>query len=375
MVNNRRIILSGNTAWGMYNFRHKLLEHLVAEGYEVFVAAPYDEEYFNRLESIGCKTIDVPVSAKGTNPVKDFMLIMKYRSIFKRINPFLSITYTIKPNIYGSMAAQWCGVRHLPVTTGLGYVFLTDNITSKIAKILYRIAFAKAPQVWFLNQADVQTFQKLDLIDDKKICLLNSEGVDTSHFAFFDRGQRQHKGVKFLFVGRLLYDKGLGEYVEAARALKRKYPEAEFHVLGNYWSDNPSAVDVATMEQWTSQGTIVYDGATADVRPNLHEADCMVLPSYREGMSCSLMEAASTGLPLVATDVPGCRELVIPGKSGFLCHVKDAVSLEQKLEQFILLSYTERLAMGKESRRLMEESFAIEKVIRQYDLYLAHLER
>lgn len=373
MGNNRRIILSGNTAWGMYNFRHKLLEHLVAEGYEVYVSAPFDKDYFPRLEAIGCHTVDMPVSAKGTNPVKDFMLFLRYRRLFRRLKPFVSITYTIKPNIYGSMAAQSCGVLHLPVTTGLGYVFLTDNLTSKIAKWLYRIAFAKAPQVWFLNQADEQTFRSLKLIADEKIRLLNSEGVDTGFFSFYDRSQRLRSELKFLYVGRLLYDKGLGEYAEAASRLKKKYPTVEFHVLGNYWQDNPSAVDKAIMDRWTASGTIVYDGATGDVRPHLHDADCMVLPSYREGMSCSLMEAASTGLPLVATDVPGCRELVIPGQSGFLCNVKDAISLEHALEKVILLSPQQRLAMGHESRRHMEESFAVEKVIEQYDRYLASI--
>jgi len=373
MIENKRIILSGNTAWGMYNFRHKLLEHLVAEGYEVYVSAPYDETFFKKLEDCGCHTIDMPVSAKGTNPVKDFLLLLKYRRLFKQLKPFLSITYTIKPNIYGSMAAQWCGVKHLPVTTGLGYVFLTDNLTSKVAKWLYRIAFAKAHEVWFLNEADVQTFRSLNLIEPEKIQLLNSEGVDTGYFSFFDRSQRQRSELRFLYVGRLLYDKGLGEYVEAATRLKKKYPQAEFHVLGNYWHDNPSAIDEATIKQWVSSGTIVYDGGTNDVRPNLHEADCMVLPSYREGMSCSLMEAAATGLPLVATDVPGCRELVRQGESGFLCKVKDSTSLEQALERIILLSHEQRIAMGRESRRFMEQEFAVEKVIRQYDSYIADL--
>lgn len=373
MVEKKRIILSGNTAWGMYNFRHKLLEHLVAEGYDVYVSAPYDETFFSKMEAIGCHTVDMPVSAKGTNPVKDFLLIAKYRRLLKRIKPFLSITYTIKPNIYGSMAAQSCHVSHLPVTTGLGYVFLTENLTSKIAKRLYRMAFAKAPQVWFLNSADIQTFRSMHLISDEKIRQLNGEGVDTGFFDFYDRSQRERPVLKFLFVGRLLYDKGLGEFAEAARQLRTRYPHVEFHVLGNYWQDNPSAVSEETMQQWIDQGAIIYDGATNDVRPYLHDADCMVLPSYREGMSCSLMEAASTGLPLVATNVPGCRELVVDNESGMLCEPRDARSLERALEKVILLSSEQRLAMGRRSRDLMVSTYSYEHIIDQYDRYLQTL--
>ena len=373
MIENKRIILSGNTAWGMYNFRHKLLEHLVAEGYEVYVSAPYDETFFKKLEDCGCYTIDMPISAKGTNPVKDLLLVVRYWSIFKRVKPFLSITYTIKPNIYGSLAAQWSGIHHLPVTTGLGYVFLTNNLTSKIAKCLYRVAFAKAPQVWFLNNDDIQTFKGLKLIADEKIKQLNGEGVDITHFAFFDRASRPREIVKFLFIGRLLYDKGAQEYAEAARELRKKYPHVEFHILGNYWEDNPSAISHETLESWVKEGYIVYDGGTSDVRPYLHDADCMVLPSYREGMSCSLMEAAATGLPLVATDVPGCRELVDEGRNGFLCRARDTESLREALERFILLTTNDRIVMGQESRRKMEESFAVDKIIKQYDLYLDSL--
>lgn len=358
----------------MYNFRHRLLEHLVAEGYEVYVSAPFDEIYFQKLEEIGCHTIAIDLNAKGTNPLKEILLFAKYRKLLKQINPLVSITYTIKPNIYGSLAAQLCHIRHLPITTGLGYVFLTNNLTSKIAKHLYRIAFAKAQQVWFLNNNDMQTFRSMKLIDDKKIHQLNSEGVDTEHFDFYDRSDRHRETLKFLYVGRLLYDKGLGEFAEAAKSLKSRYPNIEFHIVGSYWKDNPSAIKPKTMQEWIKSGSLIYDDYTDDVRPFLHDADCMVLPSYREGMSCSLMEAASTGLPLVATDVPGCRELVRQGENGFLCKAKDTTSLTNALEQIINLPREERLKMGIVSRQIMKEKFRVEIIIEQYDRYLAALD-
>lgn len=373
MNSKKTILLSGNTAWGMYNFRHNLLEHLVEKNYDVYVSAPYDKEYFPKLEKIGCHVINIPVDAKGTNPFKELLLVIKYYKLLKKLKPTLSITYTIKPNIFGSIAARIAHVKYLPVTTGMGYVFLTDNITSKVAKLLYRYSFAKAPQVWFLNEEDVNTFCTHKLIHREQTRCLNGEGIDTRHFAFFYRESHSADRIRFLFVGRLLYDKGLKEYVEAASKLKPIYPQAEFHVLGSYWFDNPSAISKGTMEEWVTSGFIIYDGYSSDVRPALHEADCMVLPSYREGMSCSLMEAASTGLPLVVSDVPGCRELVNEDINGYLCKVKDAESLRQTMEKVILLTQKQRLQMGEASRRLMEKKFSTEQIIAHYDNYLTLL--
>lgn len=365
----KAILLSGNNAWGMFNFRGALMRHLMAEGYTVYVSAPEDDEFFQKLRDMGCHPIAMPVQAKGKNPLKDLQLTWRYRKLLKELRPVVSITYTIKPNIYGSMAAQWARVRYLPITTGLGYVFLNKGLTSCIAKGLYRFAFKYARRVWFLNKDDMRVFREQHLVKDEKIEQLYGEGVDLSRFAYQPR-ESQVNGLKFLYVGRLLYDKGLQEYADAARILKEKYPKAEFHILGKFWPDNPTAISQETMQSWVDGGYIVYEGSTDDVRPFLYKADCAVLPSYREGMPFSLMEAAATGLPLVATDVPGCNEVVVDGENGYLCKAKDSYSLVAAMERIILATPEKLIEMGYRSRLLMEKEFSIERIIEQYDQFL-----
>lgn len=369
----KTILLSGNNAWGMYNFRKALISHLIERGYDVHVSAPYDSDIFSQLESIGCHTVDIPVKPKGKNPFSDIRLLWRYRKLMKRLKPLVSITYTIKPNIYGSIAAQWAHIRYLPVTTGLGYVFLNDNLTSRVAKRLYRFAFKYARKIWFLNQDDMRVFREQHLVKDEIIEQLPGEGIDLNRFAY---RQRQTKPARlvFLYVGRLLYDKGLKEYAEAAKELKQKYPYTEFHILGKFWPDNPTAISEATMKEWTDGGYLIYDGSTNDVRPYLYDADCAVLPSYREGMPFSLMEAAATGLPLISTDVPGCNEVVEHEKNGYLCHARDSKSLYEAMERFIKIPAEARLQMGKESRMLMEEKFSVEQILAQYDAFLRSIE-
>ena len=351
----------------MWNFRSVLIKHIVDKGYKVTVTAPYDETYFKKFEEIGCSVCDIPIDAKGSNPISELRLFFNYWKLFKTIRPDLSITYTIKPNIYASVVARLLGIKFLPVTTGLGYTFLSDSLVSRVARILYRIAFRRAEQVWFLNRDDIATFKSAHLISDEKIVQLYGEGVDTEHFSVqpLPAGEQ-----KFLLVGRMLKDKGLREYVDAARILKGKYPNVSFQLLGAVWPGNPSAIAEEEIYAWESEGIIEYLGKTSDVRPYLEQSMCVVLPSYREGVPCTLMEAASMGRPLVATDVPGCHEVVVDGYNGFLCEVKNAEDLAAKMERVILMSHTEREQMGLNGRQLMVAKFDVKYVIAQYDACL-----
>lgn len=361
---NKHIMLSGNNAWGMWNFRSVLIKHFVDKGYRVTVTAPFDETYFRKFEEIGCSVFDMPVNAKGSNPFGELRLFFSYWKLFKTLHPDLSITYTIKPNIYASIVAQLLGIKFLPITTGLGYAFLSNSIVSRIARLLYKFAFRKAEQVWFLNKDDIETFKSAHLISDEKIVQLYGEGVDTNHFSVQSLPVGEQK---FLLVGRMLKDKGLLEYVDAARMLKSKYPNVHFQLLGAIWHDNPSAIAEEEINSWVSEGVVEYLGVTSDVRPYLEKSMCVVLPSYREGVPCTLMEAASMGRPLVATDVPGCHEVVVDGYNGFLCEVKNAIDLADKMEHVILMSQEEREQLGKNGRQLMIDKFDIKYVIAQYD--------
>ena len=357
-----KLVFVGNTAWGMFNFRKPVLQHFVKEKNEVIVICPKDEIFQSQLKSIGCKCYTVSIEAKGNNPIKDMKTMWQIRHILKKERPDCCFFYTIKPNIYGSMAAASLNIPYIPITTGLGYVFLVDNLVSKIAKILYKIAFRKAKQVWFLNQDDVDAFKKEKLIDENKISILKGEGIDVNRFEV----HYQNKEISFLLVARMLWDKGVGEFVEAARTLKFKYPEVKFKLLGFLGVDNPSAISKAQMDEWINEGVIDYLGTTKDVRPFLYDASCIVLPSYREGISFSLMEGAASGKPLVTTDAVGCKEIVDNGKTGYLCKIKDSQDLAKQMEKIILMPEEERKQMGLRGRDKMQNEFGIDIVISKY---------
>ena len=348
----------------MWNFRSILIKHFIDKGYRVSVTAPYDEVYFKKFDEIGCHTYDMPIDAKGINPVTDLRLILNYKKLLKKLNPDLSVTYTIKPNIYASIAAESLGIKYLPVTTGLGYTFLAEGLVPKIARMLYKYAFRKAEQVWFLNKDDIETFKAAGLIADEKIVQLYGEGVDTAHFA--PKPLPEDEQI-FLLVGRMLKDKGVVEYVDAARMLKKKYPNVRFQLLGALWPDNPAAIAEEEIRTWEREGIAEYLGRTSDVRTYIERAMCVVLPSYREGVPCTLMEAASMARPLVATDVPGCHEVVVDEYNGYLCEVKNAEDLAAKMETVILMSQKERVKMGANGRQLMIDKFDIKHVIAQYE--------
>lgn len=360
------IAFSGNNAWGMYNFRGKLLRHLVERGFRVSVLAPHHEVYSRKLRDLGCEVHDMPMNPKGVNPVSDAFLLYRYYVMLKRLRPDLSISYTIKPNIYGSLAARWLGIPYLPITTGLGYVFIQRTIVTIIVKFLYRIAFKKARHVWFLNKDDIEIFRNECIVENEKIQQLPGEGIDLCRFTP-EKNKPANSPFVFLLVGRMLMDKGVREYVAAVRILRSKYPDVRFRLLGAVWEDNPAAIHREQLEQWEEEGIVEYNEEVPDVKPFLEAADCVVLPSYREGIPFTLMEGAAMGLPLVATDVPGCRDVVIDGYNGFICPDKDPEALALAMEKILLLSPEERMALGANGRKFMEDNYDLKRVIEQYD--------
>lgn len=364
-----KIILVANTAWSMFNFRHGLLSQLLDSGCELTVIAPYDE-FSEKLRDMGCSVIDLPMAAKGVNPLQDLKLVYVLYKHYRQIKPDFIIHYTIKPNIYGSFAARLASIPSLAVTTGLGYTFVNDNVIAKVARWLYKFAFRYPKEVWFLNEDDRQKFLQHRLVACDKAILLHGEGVNLTYFAPQINVQADGK-VRFLLIARMLWDKGIGEFVEAARLVKATYPQATFQLLGACGVANPSVIERAQIAEWEAQGVVEYLGTTNDVRPLIANADCVVLPSfYREGVPRTLMEAAAMAKPLITTDNVGCRDVVLPGQSGFLCPIKNADALAACCEQFIGLSATERLAMGLRGRTLMAQQFDESLVIDQYFMTL-----
>jgi len=359
-----RITLVCNTAWAIYTYRQGLIRELVARGVEVTVLAPRDRT-FDLLGAMGCRCIDLPVASKGTNPRDDLRTLWALYRRYRSIRPHIVFHYTIKPNIYGSIAAKLAGVDSVAVTTGLGYVFIQQSRAAQVAKKLYRFAFRFPREVWFLNRDDQAAFvdQKL-LVHPERARLLHGEGVDLEQFAFTPLPDKPH--FDFVLIGRLLWDKGVGEYVEAARRLRARYPQARFRLLGPVGVDNPSAITRDEVAAWEQEGVIEYLGEAHDVRPFIAAADCVVLPSYREGVPRTLMEASAMGRPIVATDVPGCREVVADGVNGLLCEVRNAESLAERLAQMLDMSGAARRAMGERGRQKVAAEFDERVVIEKY---------
>lgn len=358
------VALVCNTAWAIYTYRQGFLRALNAAGAQVTVIAPRDRT-FEPLTAMGCNCIDLHVASKGTNPLDDLRTLLVLFKHYRALKPDVVFHYTIKPNIYGSVAAWLARVPSVAVTTGLGYVFIQKSRAARVAKRLYRFAFRFPREVWFLNRDDEAAFKDQNLLaHPERARLLHGEGVDLEDFPFTPLPARAE--FAFILIGRLLWDKGVGEYVEAARQLRARYPHARFQLLGPVGVDNPSAISRDEVAAWEREGIIEYLGETADVRPYITDADCIVLPSYREGVPRTLMEASAMGRPIVATNVPGCREVVADGVNGLLCEARDADSLAASLARMLDLDQAARAAMAERGRKKIEKEFDERVVVQRY---------
>jgi len=339
-------------------------------GYQVYVLAPEDR-YSVRLTSEPGLTF-IPLyhfRATRLSPVHDWKLYRELGCHYQQINPDLIFHYTIKANIYGTLAAAKAGHVSISVITGLGYAFLNNRWMSSAATFLYRFALKKAAEIWFLNQDDRHYFINRDIVVARKTAILPGEGIDTIKFSS-TKNPKTSKAVRFLLIGRLLKEKGIAEYAEAAAILKEKGLPVICRVVGFYDKRNSSAIPRRKLLEWTESGFIHYEGGTDDIIPFIEDADCIVLPSYREGLPVGLLEGASMSRPLIATDTAGCRDLVIPGRNGFLCAPRNAAALAVSMEQFCRLTPESRIKMGRESRALVESGFAIERI---KAIYLARI--
>jgi glycosyltransferase involved in cell wall biosynthesis len=364
-----RVAVVINTSWNIWNFRRGLVKALQAAGHEVLAIAPPDA-YSARLESeLGCRYVPILMENKGTNPVKDAQLTRRFLTIYKRERPDVVLHFTIKPNIYGTLAAKLAGVASINNVSGLGTVFLIENLVSKVARGLYRFAFRFPHKVFFQNNDDRELFIRYGLIRPERTGLVPGSGVDLARFRPQPAAEKAADApFTFLMVARVLYEKGIVEYFEAARQLRATLgaDKVRVQLLGGLDEAGGVGVPRATFEQWLAEGTVEHLGTSDNVAEHLHRADCVVLPSYREGTPKTLLEAAACGKPLVTTDVPGCRETVQHGRNGYLCQVRSADDLGAKLLQMAQLPPERLAAMGAASRQLAEEKFDEQLVLREY---------
>ena len=358
------IMMTVNAAWNIWNFRRPLVESLSADGHRITVLAPSDDSVAD-LERVGCSFRPLEMNVKSLNPVEDLKLQCRLKRIFREEQPDAILSFTIKNNIFGARAARAAGLPFVPNVTGLGTAFLSGGLLQTIAEQLYRRAFGKLPIVFFQNEDDRDLFLDRKLVRADQARLLPGSGIDLVRFTATEMPSADAPPV-FLMIARLLRDKGVIEFVEAARLIKARHPEARFQLLGAAGSENRSAIDNATVEAWVAEGVVEYLGTTNDVRPAIAAASCVVLPSYREGAPRTLIEAASMARPLIATDVPGCRAVVDTDVSGFLCEVRNADSLATAMGRFLALSPDDRTAMGLAGRAKMEREFDQALVVAAY---------
>jgi glycosyltransferase involved in cell wall biosynthesis len=360
----KKILLVSNTSFFLHNFLIGLMNRLKNESLDVVVVAPLDA-FSERLEKKGFPVIPLTqLNRKGSNPLEDLRLMLELRRIYAREKPDLVLHFTIKLNVYGSIAARLAGTKSICTVTGLGWLFTDKSLKAALGglgyKMLYRIALSFSGHVVFLNHDDRTFFLSNRLVKDGNCSVIPGSGVNTG--IFYPGFCREHGSdpavPSFLLIGRMLWDKGVREFADAASIVKKTQPTAQFLLLGPMDQENRSAIPEAVIADWESKGIVQYLGRTDDVRPFICGTDAVVLPSYREGVPSSLLEAMAMGKPVITTDAPGCREVVEDGKTGFIAAVKDARALADCMLRFIGLSRAEREDMGKQAR---------EKALREFD--------
>ena len=354
-----RILILTNNFFGLHSFRKEVVKAIRDAGHDVTISAPFDEKktYF---KEIGCKLIDTQFNRKGTNPLKDFSLMLFYRSLLKKEDPDMVLSYTIKPNLYGGMACQLCGVPQIANITGLGSAVENPGWLQKLTIMLYKVGLRKAHTVFFQNSANMEFCKKHGMVKCR-MKLIPGSGVNLQHHLLQDY-PAETENIKFIFISRLLREKGIEELLVAACAIKQEHPNIEFHILGECEDDYAGLI-----ENLQKEGVVIYHGGQPDVRPYLGRAWCTIHPSfYPEGMSNVLLESCAAGRPIITTDRPGCGEIVEDGVNGYVVKQRDAVDLIAKIKQFLALPYEKKREMGLLARKKVEHEFDRQIVVNAY---------
>jgi glycosyltransferase involved in cell wall biosynthesis len=358
-----KIAIVLNTSWNIYNFRMNFIRALQAEGHEIHTIAPLDK-YTHFLQEAGCIHHGVKMDSRGANPIKDFALIVELGLIYRKLRPDIILHYTIKPNVYGTLAAAIFKIPVINNVCGLGTVFLKKNLTALIAIFLYRLSFRFAHKVFFQNQEDQELFISKRLVSKSSTDLLQGSGIDLNHFK--PGTYSRNKKFTFLLISRLITDKGIMEYVSAVNQLKANGEDFNFQLMGPADPKHSRGIKTEIINNWIKQGNVEYLGTSDDVRPFINAADCIVLPSYREGTPRTLLEAASSAKPIIATDVPGCHQVVEHGVNGYLCKLKDSADLANKMAAMGKLDDDTLIQFGIKGREKMVANYDESLVIHKY---------
>ncbi len=352
-----KVLILANNDVGLYKFRKELIQELV-KNYEVYISLPYGD-FIPQLEELGCKFIDTPISRRGTNPLKDFKLLMNYRGIIKRIRPDIVLTYTIKPNVYGGIACTLAQVPYISNITGLGSAVENGGLLRKISLLLYKLSLRNANYVFFQNNENKKLFVKKKIVNNNNKVIPGS-GVNLSNYQLMDYPT---DGIlHFLFIARVMKEKGIDQYLDAAEYIRENYPNTVFHILG-YCEENYQD----KLKEMQNKGIIQYHGMQNDVIEFHKISHCTIHPTYYpEGMSNVLLESAACGRPIITTNRSGSREIVNDGVNGFIVQQKSSEDLIEKIERFIRLDHESKKNMGLAGRKKVEKEFSREIVVQAY---------
>ena len=360
---NKKVLLGSNTLWSLYNFRHGLIVSLIEQGAQVLVVAPKDA-YAKNLIEMGCQVVFLTMKNEGLNPLRELAVIIQYVKLLRSHRPDICLWYTIKPTLYGSIASLTSGTPVFCTVTGLGTAFIAGGPLRLIAKILFKLTRGIPERVFVQNRDDLGLFIEEKLAHKSKLVLVPGSGVDLKRFRWspLNIGNK----IRFLFVGRLLRDKGIYEYVSAASRILGKFDSVEFWIVGALDIPNRTAIKAEEINSWVDQGVVKYLGEVKETWSIIKAADCVVLPSYREGLPRSLMEACAVGRAVITTDVPGCREIVDHGDNGYLCRPRECLDLYENMTMFIELPPPGKVEMGRRARLKAEVQFGEGRVVSEY---------
>jgi glycosyltransferase involved in cell wall biosynthesis len=348
-----KFLILTNHSYMLWQFRRELIEALIARG-EVVIGTPFGE-HVSDFEAMGCRMIETAVDRRGINPFKDLGLYRTYCRLLKDEKPDVVITYSIKPNIYGGYACRKAGIPYCVNVQGVGTAFQKKGLATLVS-VMYRVAMKGAKAVFFENDDNAALFLDKKIIPAEKACVLPGAGINLTHYTY--RAYPANEPLRILYLGRIMKEKGMDELFAAIRTLRREGYRFTLDLVGFFEDSYKKKVD-----ELIAEGVAKFHGFQQDPRPYYEQADCVVLPSYHEGMSNVLLEAAATGRPLITSDIGGCREAVSPDESGFLCPSKDSEALTACLRRLLALSREEREAMGQAGRQRMEERFEKSMVV------------
>lgn len=364
-----KILFSDNSLFGLVNFREPVFRYFKEQGHDVVLVAPKptDGEDMVKMAPDYVKYIPVVMERTGQNPLGDLKYLCRLLKIYREEKPDYIFHYTIKPNIYGSIAAKLCGIRSSCMVAGLGYAFENRGVKNRLARLLYKVGLGCSEKVLVLNENNAQELKRSGIAKSGQVILLDGgEGLVLSDY---ECKRTVTSDVVFMMVARMMYEKGYSEYVDASAKIRKKHPDVRCCLLGPIDEVHPDAVSRDRINRDVESGAVEYLGFTST--PSLVMGDpsvAIVLPSsYHEGLNRALMESCALGRPIITTDVPGCKELVEEGVNGYLCKKRDAESLYEAMEKYLSLSPIKRQLMGMEGRRIAENRFDIKYVIQVYE--------